>query len=111
MAPQRGHFFNAGTPAINRLLIGRDLIGSDLGRRSVNRQAAIDMADDKSDSHQHYRSGDAAQNETDKSQTRTIRHVDALMSSCPDKTGPGKRFIQAELICPLRNKAGWTQER
>jgi hypothetical protein len=92
-------------------LICSDLICSHLGWRSINRQAAIDLADDKSDSHQHYRSGDAAQNETDKSQTRTIRHVDALMSSCPDKTGPGKRFIQAELICPLRNKAGWTQER
>ena len=63
--------------SINRLLICSDLICGDLGRPSINRQAAIDMADDKSDSHQHHRSGDAAQNETDKSQTRTIRHVDA----------------------------------
>ena len=75
MAPQRGHFFQRRHASINRLLIGRDLIGSDLSRRSVNRQAAIDMADDKSDSHQHHRSGDATQNETDKSQTRTIRHA------------------------------------
>ena len=100
MAPQRGHFFHAGTSAINRLLIC-----SDLGRRCIQRQAAVHMDNDKSDRHQHYRSCDAAQNETDKSQTLTIRHGDAPMSSCLDKTQErAKGSFQAELLCPLRNQ-------
>jgi len=79
-----GPFFNAEASAINRLLVCRDwirrLICSDLGRRSIKRQAAIDMTDHKRESHQHHRSGNATQKETHKSQSRTIRHFDALMS-------------------------------
>ena len=78
-----GPFFQRRVASDNRLLICRNLVCNNLAR-SIERQAAIHMADDQSDSHQHHRSGDAAQNEPKKSQTRTIRHVDALMSSCRD---------------------------
>ena len=107
MAPQRGHFFHAGTSAINRLLIC-----SDLGRRCIQRQAAVHMDNDKSDRHQHYRSCDAAQNETDKSQTLAIRHGDAPMSSCLDKTQErAKGSFQAELIRPRRNQTEMEKSR
>jgi hypothetical protein len=101
MALIGGHFFQQRKRRSDRRL----LVCSDLRLWSINRQTAIDMADDKSDSHQHHRSGDASQDEADKSQTRTIRHVDALISFLPDKTRDrAKGSIRAELICPLRNQ-------
>ena len=69
------------------------------------------MTDDNGDSHQHHRSGDAAQDEADKSQTRTIRH-DALVSFLPDKTRePGKRFNPAGINLSASQPSGMTQER
>ena len=63
MAPEAGPFFQRWKiPGDRRLLIC-----SDLGCRGIERKAAIDMTDDNGDSHQHDGSGDAAQDEADKS--------------------------------------------
>jgi hypothetical protein len=55
------------------------LAGSELNRLNVENKTAIDMADDNSARYQHHRGGDTAEDEADKSQSRTISH-DALVS-------------------------------
>ena len=91
MAPHRGHFLEPIAVAIALLR------GGHLGRRSIEHEAAVDMADDYGRGHQHHRSGHAAEDEAEESQSRTIRHNASLKShaqSLPaDKTlEPGKRF-------------------
>lgn len=66
------------------------------------------MTDHKRDSHQHHRSGDAAQNETDKSQTRTIGHVDALKSFCRYMTQDRAKGSFQAVLFVLRNHAKGT---
>jgi hypothetical protein len=58
MAPQRGHFLVQNFAGL--------LMGSELGRLGIEHKAAIDMADDNGDSHEHHRGGHAAEDKAEK---------------------------------------------
>jgi hypothetical protein len=75
----------------------RLLVRGDLGWCGIENKAACGMTNHDGHRDEHYHSGHAAEDEAEKSQSRTIRHNTSLKShaqSLPaDKTlEPGKRF-------------------
>ena len=63
MAPKRGHFLLQKNLRQRSLL----LVRGDLGRRRLEHQAAVDMADHNGEGHKHHRSGHSAEDEADES--------------------------------------------
>jgi len=68
MASDRAILFEL--TALRRGLLGRrSLARSNLRRRTIEHQAAVNMAEDNGGRHQHHRGSHAAEDETEKSQT------------------------------------------
>jgi hypothetical protein len=53
----------------------------------VKHQAALDMGHHNGDGHQHHCGGEAAENETEKTKARAIRHDTSLHPSCLIRRG------------------------